>query len=459
MVRLRYPVPMTRMNSAATGLAACLALVAATASADSPTDALDDVERGIVAWVEDNIDGLIVDLERQVNINSGTMNPAGVRAVGEDIAPGFDALGFDTRWVELPAQTGRAGHLVASYTGDGGPRILAIGHLDTVFEPGDPFNRFVRNGDIASGPGVDDMKSGNLIILYALRALAANGVLDGASYRVVLTGDEESPGEPLDVVRRDLIEAGQWADVALGFEAGAHDRDADGNVTTEYATVARRSSSEWRVEVTGRQAHSSGIFSESVGAGAAFEAARILNAFYEQVRGEAYLTFNAGSMIAGTEVDYDIAATRGDVFGKTNVVPSRAVIHGGIRTISNEQLERARDAMRDIVASSLPGTSATITFGDGYPAMAPTDGNQRLQALLSQINVDLGRAPMPALDPSRRGAADISFVAPLTDSLAGLGAYGGGGHSPREFIDLGSLAIATQRAALLMYRLQSEPRP
>jgi glutamate carboxypeptidase len=187
-----------------------------------------------------------------------------------------------------------------------------------------------------------------------------------------------------------------------------------------------------------------------------FEAARILNAFYEQVRGPEYLTFNAGSVLAGTQIEYDVAQTRGTVFGKTNVVPSKAIIHGGIRTISNEQLEAARAKMREIVADNLPGTSATISFEEGYPAMAPTDGNRRLQAMLSDINVALGGEPMPALDPSRRGAADISFVAPYTDGLAGMGAYGSGGHSPREQLDLSSLPIATKRAALLMYRLINE---
>ena len=85
--------------------------------------------------------------------------------------------------------------------------------------------------------------------------------------------------------------------------------------------------------------------------------------------------------------------------------------------------------------------------------MAPTDGNRRLQGMLSEINVALGGGPMPALDPARRGAADISFVAPYTDGLAGLGAYGSGGHSPRERLELDSLAVATKRAAILMYRL------
>lgn len=433
-----------------------LAVLPMLGAADQHVSPLDATEQAIVSWIDDNVDGLEVMLEQSVNINSGTMNHDGVRAVGEQLRAAYDELGFRTRWIDMPASVNRAGHLFAELDGDRGAKILAIGHLDTVFEKDDPFSRFERDGDIAKGPGVEDMKSGNLIVLYALRALKANGALDGAQIRVAYTGDEESPGEPLSLVRADLVEAGKWADIALGFESGISD-ETDGKVT-EWATIARRSSSGFLIEVSGRQAHSSGIFSEGVGAGAIFETARILNAFYEQVRGPEYLTFNAGNVLAGTQVEYDVAQTRGEVFGKTNVVPSKATIHGGIRTISNEQLDAAREKMREIVADNLPGTSATITFEEGYPAMAPTDGNKRLQGVLSDINVALGGEPMPALDPSRRGAADISFVAPYTDGLAGLGAYGSGGHSPREQLDLSSLPIATKRAALLIYRLTNEPQ-
>ncbi|MEO0575574.1 MAG: M20/M25/M40 family metallo-hydrolase [Pseudomonadota bacterium] len=418
-----------------------------------PVGGLNTDEQRIVQWVADHSDALVTQLREHVNINSGTMNHKGVQRVGAALAKDFADIGFTTRWVDMPASVNRAGHLFAQRSGNKGLKILAIGHLDTVFEQDDAFSSFTQDGNIARGPGVADMKSGNLIILYALKALHENNLLDGAQIQVAFTGDEESAGEPLAVARRDLITAGKWADVALGFEAGARDTNADGVTTIEYATVARRSSSDWYLEVTGRQAHSSGIFSNRVGAGAVFETSRILNAFYTSLRGEPYLTFNPGTIVAGTDVDYDVAQTRGTAFGKTNVVSSRAIVHGGIRTISNEQLERARQTMRDIVSDNLPGTSATITFGDGYPAMAPTPANEQLRMMLASINMALGRDDMPPLDPSRRGAADISFVAPHAASLAGLGAYGSGGHSPREQLELDSIPVATQRAAILLYRL------
>ena len=284
-------------------------------------------------------------------------------------------------------------------------------------------------------------------MLFALMALKHAGVLEDSRLVLFFTGDEESPGEPLEVTRRELVELGKRADVALGFEAGIRD-DA-----FEWATVARRSASEWMLEVNGVQAHSSGIFSEETGAGAIFEAARILSDFYDEVRGEEYLTFNAGSILGGTDVNYNAETTSGTAFGKTNVVPNTVVVHGGIRTISPDQLKRAQAAMESVVARHLPHTDATISFIEGYPPMAPTEGNIRLQNMLSDINIELGRQEMPALDPSRRGAADISFVAPYVDSLAGLGPHGDGGHSPEERIDMTSIPQAIARAAILIYRL------
>lgn len=411
---------------------------------------LDDTERRIAEWIDANTEPAIALLEETVNIGSGTMNHDGVRNVGKVMRRELDALGFSTSWIEMPPEVNRAGHLFGYREAGDGPNILMIGHLDTVFEADDAFQSFERDGDTAHGPGVDDMKSGNVIIVYALKALAEVGALDDVNITVAYTGDEEKTGSPLSIARRDLVEAGQWADIALGFESAVTYDD------TDWATIARRSSSSWMLTVEGRQAHSSGIFGEDVGAGAIFEAARILNAFYDEVRGEEHLTFNAGTIQGGTDVNYDPQQNRGTTFGKTNVVPRKVVVHGGMRTISDDQLARARAAMQAIVAANLPHTSASISFEDRYPPMSPTDGNRRLQILLSDINQALGRGAMPALDPSRRGAADISFVAPYTDALAGLGALGAGGHTPNESLDLASMPLAIKRAALLIYRLSRD---
>ena len=420
-------------------------LLAGPAAANS----LSGDEQRMADWIDAHAEDAIALLEETVNISSGTMNPEGVREVGNVMRRELDALGLETEWIEMPPEMNRAGHLFGRKGGKG-KKVLLIGHLDTVFEADDDFQAFVRDGDQASGPGVDDMKAGNVVIVYALKALAEIGALNDIPVVVAYTGDEEKTGSPLDIARHDLIEAGKWADIALGFE-GAITYDGQ-----DWATTARRSSSSWILEVEGKQAHSSGIFNENVGAGAIFEAARILNGFYEEVRGEEYLTFNAGTIQGGTDVTYDDQQNRGTTFGKTNVVPRKVVVHGGLRTISLDQLARAKAGMEAIVEQSHPHTSATIRFRDSYPPMKPTEGNEQLRIVLSGVNEALGRGPMPALDPSRRGAADVSFVAPYTDALAGMGALGKGAHSPNESLDLTSMPLAIKRAAILIYRLANE---
>lgn len=406
---------------------------------------LDATERAIVSYVDAHIDEAIGLLERVVNINSGTMNLEGVAAVGRVFGMELDALGFTTEWIDMSA-VHRGGHLFAEVKGGGGKRVLLIGHLDTVFEKDSPFQRFERADSIATGPGVEDMKGGDVVLLYALKALQAAGAIEGANIIVALTGDEENTGDPLSVGRAALLDAGRRSDVALGFEGGV------GTIGT--ATVARRGFTGWEVRVGGIRAHSSQIFREDLGAGAIYEAARILSQFYEEMRGERYLTFNPGTILGGTAVEYDAMRSRGSAFGKTNVIAETTVIAGDLRTISIEQRERAKARMREIVDQHLPHTSAEIGFRDSYPAMEPTEANYALLQQLDRVSRDLGFGTVAPVDPGQRGAADVSFVAPIVEaSLDGLGPVGGGGHTTAERVSLDTIGIMAKRAAVLIYRL------
>ena len=382
-------------------------------------------------------------LEEVVNINSGTMNHAGVRKVADVFARELNAIGFKSTWHAMES-VNRAGHLFAEY-GQGGVCQLLIGHLDTVFEKNSPFQRFEREGDIAVGPGVNDMKGGDVVIVHALKALKEIGALDRGRYIVALIGDEEKSGSPKSVSRFHLIEAAKTCDVALGFEYAAG---------LNAATVARRGSSGWTLEVEGVRAHSSRIFSEQVGSGAIFEAARILSAFHDQLSNERYLTFNPGVIVGGTEIEYDPAQNAGEVFGKTNVVAQMVKVQGGLRTLSRAQELSARGRMQAITTQdNLPQTSARIRFNDGYPPMAPTTGNLTLLKMLNQASEDLGYGSVEAYDPGLRGAADVSFVAEHVDAIDGIGAEGRGAHALNEQIDLSTLPLLIERAALLMYRI------
>jgi glutamate carboxypeptidase len=426
-------------------LAALLVASAAPAAAELSAE-----EQAIVGNVVSSVDEQLAFLEKVVNINSDSMNHEGVKAVGAEFGAAFEGLGFETKWLDLPAEANRAGHLVATRAGDRGNKLLLIGHLDTVFAKDGDFQEFRREGDKAFGPGVNDMKGGNVVVLYALKALQKAGALDGAQVTVFFTGDEEMPGKPISASRGALIDAAKAADVALNFEGGE-----EGAVVT-----ARRGSSGWKLTTTGLRRHSSGIFSEEVGAGAVFEQARILSEFYDKMSDEKFLTFNPGVIVGGTDVDYDKEASKGSAFGKTNVVASKTVTDGGLRFISEEQKEKARERMRKIVDKNLPQTDATIEFEDSYPAMTPTDGNMELLGVFSAVSEDLGHGSVTGNDPGERGAADISFAAPhVPASMDGLGVTGEGAHSPDEYMDVPSLKLATERAAIFIYRLTREGAP
>jgi glutamate carboxypeptidase len=403
-------------------LLAALALLIATPAAAQ----LSKTETRIAAAVDKDQERTIGFLERMVNQNSGSLNLPGVDAVAALVRPEFEALGFEVRYVDMRA-TGRAGHIVATHRGNGkGKRILLIGHLDTVFEPSSPFQKFERSGDRATGPGVIDDKGGIAVIIMALRAMQQAGTLKDADIVVVLTGDEERTGAPMDVARKDLIEAGKWADVAFEFEPLAQENGVD------YGSIARRSSSNWTITVKGKTGHSSGIFGDALGYGAIYELSRILDSFRRDLR-EPNLTYNVGVIGGGTPATIDAQGLSIASSGKTNIVAETAIARGDIRSLTPEQDTRVRKRMEAIVAQSLPGTSATIEFGDGYPSMPPTEGNRALLGRLNGVNKDLGLPVMPEYDPAKRGAADSSFVAADVDVLAGMGAAGGGDAQKRRY--------------------------
>jgi glutamate carboxypeptidase len=406
----------------------------------SPEPKLTGIEQKIRDYVRAHENEEVAFLERAVNISSGTLNIAGVRRVGTLFAPEFASIGFDTTWVTLPPEVGRAGHFFAERKGTHGKRLILLGHLDTVFE-GDS-EKFVRLDTLAAGAGSSDMKGGDVVTLYALKALESVGALKGTRIVVALMGDEEDAG-PLDKVsRQPLIDVARRSDVALGFEEDAG-----------KGTVARRGFSGWQLTVTARQAHSSGIFQPGSSDGAIYEAARILNAFRERLSDEQYLTFNPAIIVGGTDVTYDSARIAGTAAGKDNIIAPKAYARGDLRFISDDQLQKARETMRAIVADHLPGTTASITFEDGNPAMPPTSGNLALLAVEDSVSRALGQGPVEALDPGRRGGGDISYISRYLDALDGLGVKGMRSHTPDERVDLRSIAPATERAALLIYRL------
>lgn len=422
-----------------------LALCFLTAFSNVKAQNLSDTEKKLIAYINQHLPETKDLLIKTVNINSGTLNVEGVKKVGAIYSAELEKAGLKSEWVSLPDSLHRAGHLVATKKGTKGKHVFIIGHLDTVFEPDMPSNPWkMLNDSTATGQGANDMKGGDVVVIAALQALKKLGLLDDASITVYFTGDEESAGKPISVSRKDFIERAQQCDVALGFETA---------VGLNTVATARRGSSSWKLNVTAKTGHSSGVFSSGSGYGAIYESARILNDFRLQLSTEKYLTFNPGLIVGGSEMHYDADKAKGDAMGKTNIISPAVTVIGDLRFLTEAQKEAAREKMKAIVANNLNGTKATIGFSDGIPGMAPTEGNNRLLAVVDGVSQALGIGKTIAGDPGSRGAGDISYIAKYVDCIDGLGSSGKGAHAPGETINLKEFPYLIQRAAILIYRL------
>src|SRR5258705_7860977 len=235
-------VPEHHWRRICTGRLAAAIMLAALSSTLASAQKISPEEQKLVDYIDAHASQAAALLEKVVNIESLTGNLAGVRQVGAIFKAEFESLGFTARWINMPVEMKRAGHLLAEKKGTKGKRVLLLGHIDTVLKG----EKFRREGNKAFGTGSSDMKAGDIVLLFALKALRDTGALKDASIIVMLTGDEEDSGDPVELSRGDMIAAAKRTDLALSFENGG----------SNIATVARRGSSDWTLEVTDRTWHS-----------------------------------------------------------------------------------------------------------------------------------------------------------------------------------------------------------
>jgi glutamate carboxypeptidase len=312
--------------------------------------------------------------------------------------------------------------------------------MDRVFEG--EGHRFQRAGETIRGAGIMDMKGGDVVILYALKALNSAGVLDHSTVRVFFTGDEESPGTPTDASRRELVEAARQSDVALSLEPNLG-----------KAAIGKRGLSTWSLDVIGVQGHSAFVLRARGGAGAIYEAARILDGFQRTYSVHPSITVNPGLILGGTDVAYDAERSSGTSAGKFNVIAKAVTVKGDLRFLSDGDREEAKARMREIAAANLPKTTAKLTFEDLVPGWPATDGNRAILRIVDTVSRDLGQGPVEADDPAARGFGDFNFIGSLLSGVDGIGVKGEGFHGPDERIEVKSLGPATTRAAVLISRL------
>lgn len=367
------------------------------------------------------MDAYLDDLKAIVNIDSGTYTKPGIDRVGSYLQERFSDFGFSTT-IEKQEQYGN--HLVATRSGSNpnGPRLLLIGHIDTVFNEGEagrrPFAIAEQNGHrIATGPGVLDMKSGVLIGMYALRLLRDAGE-DSYRQATFICNSDEEIGSPSS---RPLIqELARQSSAVLVFEPGR----AEGTVVS-----SRRGCGQYRVEVFGLSAH------------AGVEPQRGRNAILE-------LSYQVQKMqalngaIPGTSLSVGIIRG-GD---RTNVVPDYAYFDMDVRADHQEAVRALEAAMRQVIAQhKLQGTRIELSGSMLVPAFERNKTNEPLVKLVKEAGHELG---LKIQDAGSGGASDANTTSALgIPTLDGLGAGGGLAHNPGEFIELDYLP---KRIALVM---------
>ncbi len=373
--------------------------------------------------------GYLADLERLVNIDCGSYTPEGVSEVGRWTARFLEDLGaaIDVR----PDPTGRfAETIVATFERKAdGPRVLLIGHMDTVFDPGTAAARPFRiDDDTAHGPGVTDMKSGLLAGLYALKAIISElGGLPFGRLTFIANPDEEV-GSPSS--REHIRAAAADADVCLVLECAR----ANGDIVS-----ARKGILDTRLTVHGRAAHA-GVEPEK-GRSAILEAARIVRDLHDLNGRWPGVTVNVGKIAGGT---------------RPNVVAERCDLEVDVRATTAEGLAEAEAAVREIAgATEVPDTTVDTHI---LVSWQPMEKLERSGWLVERAKAIAERLGFTVNDTSTGGASDANTTSGMgVPTLDGLGPVGGNDHSPAEYLDVESIVPRTTLLAGLLLAIARDP--
>jgi glutamate carboxypeptidase len=373
--------------------------------------------------VVERIPAYLSDLERLVNLDCGSYTPDGVNRVADLVAERLGALGADVERIgDGAAPDGRplGDTLVGRLAGDG-PRLLLIGHMDTVFEAGTVAARPFRvEGDRALGPGVSDMKGGLLAGLTALATLRDAGQRPSVTF--VANPDEEI-GSPFSgpIIRRLAPDH----DVALVLECAR----ANGDIVS-----ARKGITDLVVTIHGRAAHA-GVEPEK-GRSAILAAARLVEALHGLNGRWPTVTCNVGVIAGGT---------------RPNVVADRCRLEVDLRAANVAEFEAATAAMTELLSTThLPDTTVEHASTASHPPMEKSPATGRLVDLAVAMAAELG---FELHDAATGGASDANTTAAAgVPTLDGLGPIGGDDHAPPEWLDLASVAPRTTLLAGLIAR-------
>ncbi|MEP7082329.1 MAG: M20 family metallopeptidase [Chloroflexota bacterium] len=374
--------------------------------------------------VESQLSRYLATLEQLVNVDCGSYTPEGVNRVADVVADALGAMGAEVERIphRPTAEEGQLGDLVIGRLAGRGPRLLLIGHMDTVFDPGTAAARPYRSeGGRAFGPGVTDMKSGLLAGLHAVEALHATGVQPAITF--VANPDEEI-GSPFSSAHIRRLAPDH--DAALVLECAR----ANGDIVS-----ARKGIADVHVTFTGRAAHA-GVEPEK-GRSAIVEAAHQVLALHALNGQWPTVTVNAGVIHGGT---------------RPNVVAERCEIQVDVRAATINEFEAAKaEVARIVAATHVDGVRGEMRPSTGHQPMEKSPASARLVALAVSIAGDLG---FTLRDAATGGASDANTTsASGLPTLDGLGPIGGDDHSVDEWLDLESVVPRTTLLGALMARI------
>ncbi|MEJ7749584.1 MAG: M20 family metallopeptidase [Candidatus Limnocylindrales bacterium] len=390
---------------------------------DRQTPAAPDAElEALRAAIAADLPAYLDDLRHLVNIDCGSYTPDGVNEVGRWTAGFAQLLGAE---IELrPDPSGRFGDtVIAIFRGrPGGARVLLVGHMDTVFDPGTVAQRPFRIDDgVAHGPGVTDMKSGLLAGLYALKAIIAqHGGLPLERLTFIANPDEEV-GSPTSTAH--IREAAADVDACLVLECAR----ANGDIVS-----ARKGILDTRLVVHGRAAHA-GVEPEK-GRNAILEAARLVRDLHALNGRWPGVSVNVGVIRGGT---------------RPNVVAERCELEVDVRAATSDGLDAVAQAVREVAAATqLPDTTVEAQV---MVAWRPMEKLARSGRLVEHAQVVAGRLGFSVRDAATGGASDANTTSGMgVPSLDGLGPIGGNDHAPAEYLDVDSIVPRTALLAGLL---------
>jgi glutamate carboxypeptidase len=399
-----------------------------TATIPSSTPSTAELEALRTAIATD-LPAYLADLERLVNIDCGSYTPSGVDEVGHFVSSFLTGLGAEVE--ARPDPDGRLGAtVVATFHGrQGAPRLLLIGHMDTVFDPGTAAERPFRIDDgIAFGPGVTDMKAGLLSGLYALKAIIAERGGVPFERLVFVANPNEEIGSPTSTPH--IRESAAVSDVALVLECAR----ANGDIVS-----ARKGFRDLRMTVHGRAAHA-GVEPEK-GRSAILEAARIVRELHALNGRWPGVTVNVGEISGGT---------------RPNVVAERCSMAVDLRATARDALETAEAEVRRIAAATeVPDTTVEFEPHAGWLPMEKLERSVRLVEHATAIASTLG---FEVSDAATGGASDANTTSGMgVPSLDGLGPIGGNDHAPTEYLEVDSIVPRTTLLAGLLLAIAADP--